>query len=204
MAMGPLRMDFSALPAPVAMRFEAPVTDEQLIAFSIRNKPWRFEREKNGEITIMTPVGGDVGQHEDYVVTTLSYWNRGVRTGRTFGSNTGFNLPDGSCLAPDASWVSNEAFEPLTKAERRGYPPLCPEFMIEIRSQSDPRKALEEKMQRWIENGARLAWLIDPMEKQVVIYRPNEATETLESPDVVRGHAPVEGFELDMQPIWEL
>ena len=202
--MGPMQMDFSSLPAPVAMRFEVPMTDEQLIEFSIRNKPWRFEREKNGEITIMTPVGGTGSLHEMTVSSALNAWNRREKTGVVFATNAGFTLPDGACLAPDAAWLAVERWRALTSKEREGFPPLCPEFVIEIRSQSDPREPLEEKMQRWIENGARLAWLIDPLEKQVVIYRPNEATETLESPDIIRGHAPVEGFELEMQPIWEL
>jgi Uma2 family endonuclease len=202
--MGPMQMDFSDVPAPVAMRFDVPMTDEELIAFSILNKPWRFEREKNGEITVMTPVGGTGSLHEMTVSSALHAWNRKARTGMVFAPNAGFNLPDGSCLAPDAAWLKMDRWVPLTRQEKEGFPPVCPEFVVEVRSQSDPRRPLEEKMLRWIENGAQLAWLIDPFEKQVVVYRPGEATETLEAPDVVRGHAPVDGFELEMQPIWEV
>ncbi len=198
------QLDFRSLPAPVAMRFDTPVTDAQLMRFSERNNPWRFERERNGEITIMTPVGGMGGLCKAEVSTALMLWNRQAGTGKTFGANVGFNLPDGSCLAPDGAWLAMRHWDALSHEERAGFLPLCPEFVIEVRSQSDPRRVLEEKMERWIENGARLAWLIDPLEKQVVVYRSGEAVETLEAPDVVRGHAPVEGFVLDMQPIWEL
>jgi Uma2 family endonuclease len=173
-----------------------------LLALSERNKPIRFERLANGEIRMMTPVGGVGGEHEIYVSSMLYIWNQSVKSRRTYSPNTGFNLPDGSCLAPDACWIPIEAYQSLTPAQRRGYAPLCPEFIIEIRSQSDSRRLLETKMTLWIENGAKLAWLIDPIDKNVVIYRPGEATETLERPDVVRAHAPVAGFILDAAPLW--
>ena len=202
--MDTMRMDFSSVSAPVAMRFDVPITDDELIEFSLRNKPWRFERDRNGDIMIMTPVGGIGSLHEGTVSSALKVWNARQATGVVFAPNAGFNLPDGSCLAPDAAWLAVERWRSLTRKEQNGFPPLCPEFVIEIRSQSDARQPLEDKMQRWLENGAQLAWLIDPLEKQVVVYRPGEATETLEAPDVVRGHTPVDGFTLEMQSIWEV
>ncbi len=202
--MGAMRIDFTAVPQPVAMRFDVPMTDDELIAFSEQNKPWRFERERNGEISIMTPVGGISGTHEMLVSAALSTWKAGEESGVVFPFNVGFNLPDGSCLAPDAAWLSIDRWHGLTREQRTGFPPLCPEFVVEVRSPEDARKAVELKMQRWIASGAQLAWLIDPLEKQVVIYRPSEATETLDSPDLVRGHAPVEDFELDLRPIWDM
>jgi Uma2 family endonuclease len=145
-----MTLDLSSLAAPVLIRPAVPLTDEELIHFSEVNKPYRFERNKYGEIVMMTPVGGIGGTHEGWVFSSLINWNETAQTGIAFGPNTGFNLPDGSCLSPDAAWVSLARWNALTPEEQAGFPPLCPEFLIEVRSRSDSRRMVDEKMQLWL------------------------------------------------------
>lgn len=195
-------IDLLDLPLPLSLRPSGPVTDDQLIRFSDKNKPYRFERSKDGEITVMTPVGGIGGTHEIFVASMLFSWAEEDGKGIGFASNTGFNLPDGSCLSPDAAWLARWRWDKLTLAEQMSFPPLCPDFIIEIRSRSDSRRLLEAKMQLWLDNGAQLAWLIDPVDGNVVIYRPDQALETLVKPELVEASGPVSGFVLRTSRLW--
>ena len=195
-------LDLLDLPLPLILRPRAPICDDDLMRFSERNKPYRIERTKEGDILVMTPVGGKGSNHEMYVASMLFHWADEDGTGIAFSPNGGFNLPDGACLVPDAAWLSLPRWNALTPKQQVGFPPLCPDFLIEVRSQSDSRKVLEAKMQQWIENGAQLAWLIDAIDATVSIYRPNEPTETLERPDLVTAHPPVGGFELRTTRLW--
>ena len=195
-------IDLSSLTLPVIIRPGTRMTDDELICFSEQNKPYRFERNKEGEIVMMTPVGGIGGTHENYVAAMLYVWTEQTGTGIAFGPNTGFNLPDGSCLSPDAAWLSLARWNSLTPKQQAGFPPFCPEFLIEIRSRGDRRHAVEAKMQLWLENGAQLAWLIDPIDQNAVIYKPNTAPEILERPELLTGTEPVAGFTLTATRLW--
>lgn len=192
------------LTLPVTLRPAIALSDEALIRLSEENKTCKIERTKEGEITIMTPGGGIGGGHEVFVASTLFLWSETDGRGVAFGSNTGFNLDDGSCLSPDAAWLSLARWNALTPKQKIGFPPLCPEFLIEIRSQSDPRRLLETKMQLWLENGAQLAWLIDPLEATITIYRPGEAIETLARPATITASHPVAGFSLRTERLWSV
>ena len=196
------QIDLLDLAMPIAIRPSAPVSDEELMRFSEQNKPYKIERNKEGEITVMTPVGGIGSTHERYITRMLGNWTEENGTGIDFSPSVGFNLPDGSCLSPDASWVAFERWNALTPNEQTGFPPLCPDFLIEVRSQSDTRRMVEAKMQTWLDNGAKLAWLIDPIDGQVTIYRPNQIPETLDRPEIVKAEAPVAGFELPCTRLW--
>jgi len=180
------------------------MSDDALMRFSERNRPYKIERNKEGEITIMTPVGFVGGTYELYVVAMLLQWSEEDGRGAAVGPNAGFNLTDGSCLAPDAAWLANERLASLTPAQKEGYPPLCPEFIIEVRSKSDPRRMVEAKMQTWLDNGAQLAWLIDPIDGNVTIYRPHRSPETLDRPESVSAEAPVDGFVLRTARLWSV
>jgi Uma2 family endonuclease len=197
-----MTIDLLELPMPVTLRSDSPISDEELMRFSEENKPYKIERNKYGEIVIMTPVGGIGSTHEAYVAYALLHWNETVQTGIAFISNAGFNLPDGSCLSPDASWLALDRWNALTLQEQTGYPPLCPDFLIEVRSQSDSRRLVEEKMQLWLENGAKLAWLVDPIDAAVTIYRSGSAPETLIRPEAVHGEGPVATFTLPCARLW--
>jgi len=197
-----LPLDLSSLAAPIFLRPAVALTDEELIRFSEVNRPYRFERNKHGEIVMMSPVGGIGATQEAYVASSLYRWNEEVATGVVFMANAGFNLPDGSCLSPDAAWLSLARWNSLTPAEQAGFPPFFPEFLIEVRSRSDSRRMVEEKMQLWLENGAQLAWLVDPIDVNVTIYRPGEAERTLERPALIEAVAPVAGFALKTERLW--
>ena len=196
------QIDLLDLAMPITIRPSSPVSDEELMRFSEQNKPYKIERNKDGEITVMTPVGGIGSTHEKYVTMMFGIWTETDGTGIDFSPSVGFNLADGSCLSPDASWISLERWSELTPGQQTGFPPLCPDFLIEVRSKSDPRKMVEAKMQTWLDNGAKLAWLIDPIAGNVTIYRPNQTAETLERPEVVKGEGPVDGFELRCTRLW--
>jgi Uma2 family endonuclease len=132
----------------------------------------------------------------------LANWTDETGTGVSFSPNTGFNLPDGSCLSPDAAWVSLARWNALTPAEQASFPPLCPEFLIEVRSRGDSRRMVGEKMQLWMENGAQLAWLVDPIDAKVTIYEPGKAERTLDRPEIVEAGEPVAGFVLRAERLW--
>jgi Uma2 family endonuclease len=179
------QIDLLDLELPIVLRPSAHVSDDDLLRFSEQNRPYRIERNRDGEITIMTPVNYRGGTYEGFMP-----------------ANVGFKLPDGSCLAPDAAWLTKEHEDALTPEEQDSFPPVCPDFLIEVRSKSDSRRIVEAKMQIWIENGAQLAWLVDPIDQNVTIYRPGEGPELLDRPQVVSGTDPVDGFELRCSRLW--
>jgi Uma2 family endonuclease len=197
-----MSLNLTSLVPPISLRPSATLTDEELMRFSEDNKPYKIERNKYGEIIIMTPVGGIGSTHEAYVAYALLHWNETTGAGLAFISNAGFNLPDGSCLSPDAAWLALDRWNALTHQQQAGYPPLCPDFIIEVRSQSDSRPSVEAKMGLWLENGAELAWLVDPIDSNVTIYRRGHAPELLDRPDVVAGAGPVAGFDLRCARLW--
>ncbi len=200
--MRPGHIDLLDLAMPVVLRSRTPVSDEELMRFSEQNKPWRIERNKDGELTIMTPVGGIGGTHEKYITMKFGIWTEENGTGIDFSPNTGFNLPDGSCLSPDAAWISLSRWNALTPEQQEGFPPLCPDFIIEVRSRSDSRRIVEAKMQSWIDNGATLAWLIDPIAKNLSIYSPSQPAHTLDQPETIVATDPIAGFTLLCTPLW--
>jgi Uma2 family endonuclease len=196
------QINLAGLELPIVLRPSAPVSDEELMRFSQHNKPYKIERNKEGEIAITTPVGYKGGKHEGYIAAAPLLWAEEDGRGSAVPANVGFKLPDGSCLAPNAAWLTKEREDSLTPEQQDGFPPTCPDFVIEVRSKSDARRVVEAKMQTWIENGARLAWLVDPVAKNVTVYRSNQTAETLERPEIVRGEAPVDGFELRCARLW--
>jgi Uma2 family endonuclease len=196
----PLNLD--SLAPPISLRPSVTLSDEELMRFSADNKGYKIERNNRGEITIMSPVGGIGSVHEGYVYGEFYLWSRQDGTGKCFSPSGGFNLPDGSCLSPDVAWMTLDRWESLTVEQQTGFPPLCPDFLVEVRSESDPRKMIEAKMQLWLDNGAQLAWLVDPIDANVTIYRPGHAHETLDHPRVAAATAPVEGFVLECSVLW--
>jgi Uma2 family endonuclease len=190
------------LPLPITIRSSTILSDDELLEFSRRNDLYRIERSATGELTIMTPVGGDGGRWETVVIQELGSWSK-ANGGVCFSSSTGFSLADGSMLSPDASWISAARWNGLSKADRRRYPPLCPDFIVEVLSASDSRTALEAKMRSWMSNGARLAWMIDPYQAKLTVFRSGEIPETLYRPDSVEAGEPVPGFRLSTLLLWD-
>jgi Uma2 family endonuclease len=187
---------------PVRIVPEGPVSDEELLRFSLANKDLRVERDKTGEIVLMTPTGNRTGMKSLYIGRMLGNWTEEDGRGYAFDSNTGFSLPDGSMLSPDASWVMASRWDALTEEQKDTYSPICPEFVIELRSPSDRLAPLQDKMQAWIANGAELAWLVDPVRKVVEIYRPGQKLEAQEGHSAAYGEGAVGGFVLELGKVW--
>ena len=150
----------------------------------------------------LRPTRGETGNRNFEVYIDLGNWNRQNRSGKAFGSSTGFRLPNGATFSPDASWVSIDRWEALTQEQRKKFLPLCPDFAIEILLETDDLKDTQEKMQEYLDQGLRLGWLINPQAKQVEIYRHNQAVEVLRSPLSLFGEDVLPGFELNLPPIF--
>jgi Uma2 family endonuclease len=178
------------------------VTDEELWELSERNPGYQFERTADGRL-IVTPTGGESGRRSGELFYQLEHWNRRTRLGVAFDSSTGFRLPDGSLLSPDASWVRRERWEALSREEREGFVPLCPDAVFEVRSASQSLGELREKMEAYRANGARLGVLIDPYRQAVEIYRPGAPVERYEGVQQVPLDPELPGFTLELEPIFE-
>ena len=187
---------------PMRIRIDGSMTDAEFERFCAANEPTRFERDANGEIIVMSPNLTEGGGIESDVFLELGIWAREDGRGRAYGSNTGFRLRDTSVRAADAMWVSWMRLNARTEEEKKMFSPLCPEFVIEVRSESDRLKPSREKLEMWIANGSELGWLIDPERKVVEVYRAGEAVEVFEDPSSVQGIGPVRGFELVMGRVW--
>jgi Uma2 family endonuclease len=150
----------------------------------------------------MTPTVTDTGFINRRIVQALGNWADQDGRGEVAESSTGFRLPNGAVRSPDAAWVSHRRLEALTKSERKGFHPLCPEFVIELTSPNDKLKDVKAKMDEWIANGTELAWLIEPNERRVTVYRPGQEAEVFDDPTSVQGTECVAGFELVMERVW--
>ena len=178
------------------------LTDEQFFRFCADNPEMRLEMSAEGELIIMNPTGGDTGDRNSELNYQLRHWTKQDGTGKCFDSSTAFVLPNGAKRSPDASWVRRESYEKLTPQQRKKFPPICPDFVVELRSDSDRLQTLQKKMKEYIENGAQLGWLIDPSTKKVHIYRPQQAVEILDQPETVSGAPVLHGFVLQLNDIW--
>jgi len=191
-------------PVPLTLHLDPfpELDDGQLFALCQRNRDLRIERTAAGEIIIMPPAGGETSDRNAQITMQLGLWAQRDGTGRAFDSSGGFTLPNGAMRAPDAAWIERERLSTLTSDQRHRFLPLCPAFVIELRSPSDPLPSLEEKMHEYIDNGARLAWLIDPINRRVYIYRPGAEVEILDQPTSVTGDPELPGFVLKLAEIW--
>ena len=166
-------MEVFALKFPEQLRF----TDDEFYAFCQENSDIQLERTKHGEIIIMSPTGGVTGDKNGEIIAELKLWSRSTQLGKVFDSSTGFVLPNGATRSPDASWVAKSRWNALSSEEKRKFPPLCPDFVVELMSESDALPAAQEKMDEWMENGCRLGWLFYPQEEKAFIYRPRQPAE---------------------------
>ena len=177
------------------------LTDDQFYAFCRLNRELRIERTAQGGLVIMAPAGWDTSDKNAEITTQLRLWAKRDGTGRTCDSSGGFVLPNGATRSPDAAWVRHGRLAALTAEERAKFPPLCPDFVIELRSPTDGLSALQEKMREYMENGAQLGWLIDPLGSQVFVYRPGAPIEHLEAPESVSADPVLPGFRLELDEI---
>lgn len=178
------------------------LTDEAFYQLCQVNPDLKLERSARGELIIMPPTGGESGRRNAEITIDLGIWNRQAGLGYTFDSSTCFKLPNGAERSPDAAWVERSRWEALRPEEREKFPPLAPDFVIELRSATDNLSTLRAKMQEYRENGVRLGWLINPQDQQVEIYRLEQDRETLQSPQQLSGESVLPGFVLDLTRIW--
>lgn len=174
------------------------LTHEQFYKLCMANKDVAMERNPRGELIIMPPVGGGSGRQEADYITDLNLWNRRVGLGIVFSSSTMFKLPGGGDRSPDVAWVDQERWNALTPEEQEQFPPLCPDFVIELRSKSDRLGPLQAKMLEYLDSGLRLGWLINPQDQTVEIYRVGKAVEVVQLPATVSGEDVLPGFVLDL------
>ncbi len=172
------------------------LTEQQFYSLCQANRDLKVERNAQGELVIMSPVGGEGGTQEAGLIASLWHWNQQTGLGKVFSSSTLFSLPNGSDRSPDAAWVSLERWQSLSSDQQRQFPPLTPDFVIELRSPTDRLKLLQDKMQEYLDNGLRLGWLIDVQNLQVEIYRPDQPLEIVQFPAKLSGEEVLPGFIL--------
>lgn len=193
-------------PQPVILDFKPllrKLDDDDFFEFCQANRELRIERTKEGDVIVMPPTGGETGGRNFDLTGEFRNWVKADGRGKGFDSSTGFTLPNSAKRSPDLSWVKLDRWNALTDEERRKFPPLCPDFVVELRSPTDSLSYLKNKMEEYIENGAQLGWLIDPVEKKVYIYRPDAEVECLDNPESVSGEPLLKGFALKMKEVWD-
>jgi Uma2 family endonuclease len=175
------------------------MTDEEFFHFCTQNRDLRIERDSNRQIYIMAPTGFETGGFNSDINAELNFWNRKNKNGKVFDSSTGFTLPDRAVFSPDAAWISNEKILTLTKEQRKIFAPVCPDFIIELKSKSDTIPELQNKMLKWIENGCALAWLLIPEKEEAHIYRGDGSIEIVKGFNKkLSGENILPGFQLDL------
>jgi Uma2 family endonuclease len=178
------------------------LTDDQFFEFCQLNRDLRIERTAEGELEIMPPTGWKTSERNSEVSMQLRLWAKGNGAGVTTDSSGGFTLPNGATRSPDAAWISHARLATLAEDQKEKFLPLCPDFVIEICSRTDRLVTLQRKMQEYIDNGARLGWLLVPQARRVYVYRPQHLVEILENPETLAGDPVLPGFVLDLREIW--
>jgi len=179
------------------------VTQEQFAALAAANRDLRLERTAQGELIVNPPTGWETGERNRSLTGQLDCWyEENEDLGKAFDSSTGFILPNGATRSPDASWVSRERWQALTPEQKGTFANICPDFVVELRSSSDTLKSVQDKMREYIDNGAKLGWLLDPQHRRVEIYRPGKDVKVLENPAELSGEAVLPGFVLNLRRVW--
>lgn len=181
---------------------DAFLDNDRFFEFCVQNPDTRIERSAAGEVIVLPPPGGESSYQNSEIAIELSLWARRDGRGMVFDSSGHFILPNQAVRSPNAAWIRKTRLAKLTKEHKRRHVPICPDFVIELRSPSDRLKTLKAKMEEWVENGAELAWLIDPSHRTVTVYRPGRDPEKLVDADFVAGEGLVDGFRLNLRTIW--
>jgi Uma2 family endonuclease len=192
-------------PEPFCLRFNwtpEPMTDDEFFEFCRLNEKWRIERSAEGELIVMPPAGGETGIWNSHLNRLIGNWAEVDKTGVVFDSSTGFILPNGAKRSPDAAWLLRSRWDALTPEQRKEFPPLCPDFVAELRSPTDTLAPLQEKTAEYLANGAQLGWLIDPQERKAYFNHPDAEVLCLENPSQLSGDPILRGFVLDLPKVW--
>ena len=194
--------DLGYQPVIVHLKPVLELTPDRFLELAGINRDLRMELTAEGELIVMPPAGSESSDQNAEITMQLRMWAKRDGTGRTFDSSGGFTLPNGAVRSPNASWVERSRLEALTDEQRKKFVPLCPDFVIELRSPADSLSVLRDKMQEYLDNGAKLGWLIDPEQKRVYVYRPRSEAEELHNPEKIPGDPILSGFTLDLREIW--
>ena len=178
------------------------ITDKHFAQLCRANPDVKFERTARGELVIVTPTGGDTGSYNFEIAVDFGIWNRQTKLGICFDSSTCFRLPSQALRSPDIAWIKQDRWDALTPAEKAKFPPIAPDFVLELMSPSDELSDAQAKMREYIENGVKLGWLLNRKTHSVEIYRSNQSVEVLESPETLSGENILPGFMLNVQSIW--
>ncbi len=178
------------------------VTEEQFQLLATANRDLRLEQTADGKLIIMPPTGGNTGKSNAQLSAQFVIWNNQTKLGEVFDSSTAFRLPNGATRSPDVSWVKIERWNQLTPEQQDIFPPLCPDFVVELRSRTDTMESLREKMQEYLDNGIHLGWLIDPKNKIVEIYQLQQPVKILNAPQTLSGENVLPGFSLNLEMVW--
>ncbi|WP_337884340.1 Uma2 family endonuclease [Fischerella thermalis] len=190
------------LPVVLQLHPAIQMTDDQFYELCQLNRDFRIERNAFGELVIMPPTGSETDERNFNLIGQLWVWTKQDGTGVGFGSSGGFTLPNGAVRSPDAAWIKSTRWQAIPVELRKKFAPICPEFVIELRSDSDSLQLLQDKMQEYIENGTQLGWLIDRKQRKVFIYRSGNIIEELDNPQTLSGESLLPGFVLDLSQIW--
>ncbi|HEU4391293.1 MAG TPA: Uma2 family endonuclease [Blastocatellia bacterium] len=191
--------------SPIVIHFSPvlkKITDADFYELCRVNPELRIEQTGDGDVIIMPPAGGETGKQNFSLTVQFGAWARTDGTGIGFDSSTAFALPNGAKRSPDLAWVKMSRWDSLTEKQRRLFPPLCPDFVVELRSESDSLADLQAKMREYIENGASLGWLIDPGDRSVYIYQPDAPMKCLRDCASVSGDPILQGFVLNLTELW--
>ncbi len=178
------------------------LTEEQFFHFCQENRQLKFEKKASGDIIVMAPTGSDTGAYNSAIIGKLFAWTEQTKLGKCFDSNTGFTIPNGAVRSPDAAYIKREEWSKVSKSDRQRFAHICPDFVIELLSYSDDEATLKLKMDEWMENGCALAWLINPVKRQTIIYRKKMQTETVRFDQLLSGEDELPGFMLDLNAIF--
>ncbi len=192
------------MPPPLVLRLRPVIelSGDQLLELSSLNDDLRLELTAEGELIVMVPAGGESSRRTMKLAIRIGAWSESDGTGVAFDSSGGFILPNGAIRSPDASWIERSRYEALTMEQREKFLPLCPDFVVELRSPSDALGVLQEKMAEYVENGARLGLLLDPAQKRVYVYQPGEPVRELANPEEVSADPVLPGFVLKPREVW--
>jgi hypothetical protein len=184
------------------LRPDLTLTDQAFEQLCHSNPELRLERTAQGELIAIAPSGSETGYYNSDISGQLWQWNRKLQRGITFDSSAGFTLPNGAIRSPDAAWIEKTRWQAIAESKRRKFAPICPDFVIELKSPSDDLSLLQRKLEEYINNGVRLGWLIDPENHQVFCYRPQQSVEIFDNPRNLSGEDVLVGFILDLQVVW--
>lgn len=178
------------------------MTDEQFYELCRANPDVKFERSAIGELIVMAPTGGETGTYNSEINADFVIWNRQTRLGKVFDSSTCFKLPKGGERSPNVAWVALDRWNTLTREQQRKFPPIAPDFVLELLSPTDSLEKTQAKMQEYMKSGVRLGWLVDQDNRYVEIYRINQSIEVLREPEWLSGEDVLPGFVLNMDIVW--